>query len=59
MQRALGPPGAVAVKVAVAVASEPIVTWQVEVPVQPAPDQPLKVEPELGVAVRVTTVPLS
>ena len=33
------------------------VTVQVAVPVQ-APDQPAKVEPEEGVAVRVTEVPL-
>jgi hypothetical protein len=33
------------------------VTTQVPVPLQPAPDQPLKVEPPLGVAVSATVSP--
>ena len=33
------------------------VTWQVPVPVQPSPDQPVKSELAAGLAVSVTTVP--
>ena len=51
-----GPPPAV-LKVAVAVLAAVMVTAQVPVPAQ-APDQPAKVEPATGLAVRVTTVPL-
>jgi hypothetical protein len=43
-----------AVKVAVTEASALNVTWQVPVPEQPPPDQPAKVEPAEGFAVRVT-----
>ena len=43
-------------KVAVTVAASSKVTWQVPVPEQPAPDQPVKVEPGFGVAVRTTFV---
>ena len=46
-----------ALKVAVTVWSLPIVTSQVPVPEQPPPDQPMKVDPEAGVAFSVTTVP--
>jgi hypothetical protein len=35
-----------------------IVVVHVPVPLQPPPDQPLKVEPAVGVAVSVTEVPL-
>ena len=34
-----------------------IETEQVPVPEQPSPDQPVKVEPEAGLAVRATDVP--
>ena len=45
-------------KLAVTVAAETIVTVQVvAVPVHPPPDQPSKVEPELGAAVSVTVAP--
>ena len=43
-------------KVALTVVASSKVTWQVPVPEQPAPDQPVKVEPGLGVAVRTTFV---
>jgi hypothetical protein len=33
------------------------VTTQVPVPVQPPPDQPLKIEPPVGVAVSVRVAP--
>jgi hypothetical protein len=46
-----------ALKVAVTAAAAVIVTVQAPVPAQ-APDQPAKVEPVAGVAVRVTVVPL-
>ena len=46
------------VKVAVTVVAAVIVTVHVPVPVHPPPDQPAKVEPASGVAVRVTAVPL-
>src|SRR5438093_1124763 len=36
-----------------------IVTWQVPLPEQPPPLQPVKPEPEAAVAVSVTTVPSS
>ena len=45
-------------KVAVACLSAPMVSWQVPVPEQ-APVQPAKLEPPLGVAVRVTCWPLA
>ena len=45
-------------KVAVTLWAEFMVTVQVPVPEQPPPDQPVKVEPELAVAVSVTDVPL-
>ncbi len=45
------------VKFAVTVVLELSVTWQVPVPEQPPPDQPVKVEPAVGLAVRVTGVP--
>ena len=34
-----------------------MVTWQVPVPEQPSPDQPVNVEPESGLALIVTFVP--
>ena len=46
-----------ALKVAVTLLAAVIVTVQVPVPVQ-APDQPPKLEPTVGVAVRVTLVPV-
>ena len=45
------------VNVAVKVVSSLIVTLQVPVPEHPPPDHPVKVEPEAGVAVRITKVP--
>ncbi len=42
---------------AVTVRSEFIVTLQLRVPEQPPPDQPVKVEPDAALAVRVTAVP--
>ena len=45
------------VKVAVTERASLIVTTQFPVPEHPEPDQPLKVDPEVGVAVRVTVVP--
>jgi hypothetical protein len=47
------------VKVAVTEISEVRFTWHVPVPLQPPPDQPAKVDPEAGVAVRVTWVPVA
>lgn len=47
----------VAVKVAVTVIGEDVTTEQEPAPEQ-APDQPMKVKPVLGVAVRVSTVPV-
>jgi hypothetical protein len=44
-------------KFAVTVWAASIVTWQVPVPEQPEPDQPVNVCPRSGVAVKVTTVP--
>jgi hypothetical protein len=49
--------GGLAVNVAVTDWSELIVTMQVDVPVQPPPFQPVKVDPDVGVAVRVTGEP--
>ncbi len=49
--------GATAANVASTLVSELITTWHVPVPEQPDPDHPLNVEPESGVAVRVTVVP--
>src|SRR3954468_18076081 len=46
--------GVLAVKVAVTVTSAPAVGWQIPVPVQPPPDQPLNVEPASAVAARAT-----
>jgi hypothetical protein len=47
-------------KVAVTVCSlMPVFTWQVPVPVQPPPDQPLKRDPAAGVAVSLSEVPAS
>ena len=46
-------------KLAVTLRAALIVTVQVPVPEQPAPDQPLKREPEAVVVVSVTTVPSS
>jgi hypothetical protein len=48
---------ALAANVAVTVAAAESVTLQAPPPVQP-PDQPVNVEPPVGVAVRVTAVPL-
>lgn len=45
-------------KVAVTVLSESIVTVQEPVPEHPPPDQPVKVEPDAGVAARITVAPL-
>ncbi|HEV8098072.1 MAG TPA: hypothetical protein VGP56_02930 [Gaiellaceae bacterium] len=45
---------ATAPKVAVTDCSAFMVTVQVPVPVQPPPDQPAKLEPEAGEAVKVT-----
>jgi hypothetical protein len=50
------PPGLAAVKDAVTVVVPLMVTMQVPVPVQ-APDQPVKLDPMVAEAVRVTTVP--
>ena len=47
----------VSLKVAVTVMAEFMVTVQVLVPEQPPPDQPAKVAPVEGAAVRVTLVP--
>jgi hypothetical protein len=44
-------------KVAVTAVAAVIDTVQVPVPVQPAPDQPMKVEPAAAVGVRMTLVP--
>ena len=49
--------GALAVKLAVTVRFELIVTVQVPVPLQTPPDQPLKFEPDAADAVKVTVVP--
>jgi hypothetical protein len=46
-------------KVALTLRAALMVTVQVPVPAQPAPDQPAKLEPEAGVAVSVTLVPSS
>ena len=53
-----GEPEVAAVKVAVTVVVAEMVTVQEAVPEQPPPLQPLKNEPGLGVAARVTAVPL-
>ena len=45
-------------KVAVTAFAALMVTMQVLVPEQPAPDQPANVEPEAAAAVSVTLVPL-
>jgi hypothetical protein len=45
------------VKVAVTDWSKLIVTVHVPVPLHPPPDQPAKLEPELGEALNVTIVP--
>jgi hypothetical protein len=47
-----------AVKLAVTVVAAFMVTLHVPVPEHPAPLQPLKVDPPVAAAVRVTTVPL-
>jgi hypothetical protein len=44
----------VCAKLAVTAVSELSVTWQLPVPEQPPPDQPVNVEPESAAAVRVT-----
>ncbi len=56
----LGDPGGVTggAKVAVTDRASLMETWQVPVPEQ-APDQPVKLEPPVGVAVNVTDVPSS
>ena len=36
-----------------------IVTWHAPVPLQPSPDQPEKIQPALGTALSVTTVPFA
>ena len=46
-------------KVAVTVVAADIVTVQEPVPEHPPPLQPLKIDPESGVAVSVTAVPLA
>src|SRR4029453_5565357 len=46
-------------KVAVTVVAALSVTVQVPVPEQPPPLQPVKLEPAVGVAVKVTAVPLA
>ena len=46
-------------KVAVTAVGPEIVTVQAAVPEQPPPLQPLKIDPESGVAVSVTAVPLA
>jgi hypothetical protein len=43
-------------KVAVTDCAADMVTWQVEVVPEHAPDHPEKTDPDAGVAVRVTTV---
>jgi hypothetical protein len=43
--------------VAVTVAAAVTVVTQVPVPLHPPPDQPAKLDPPLGVAVRITIVP--
>jgi hypothetical protein len=48
-----------ATKFAVTERAALIVTTQLPVPVQPAPDQPVKREPPPALAVSVTTVPSS
>ena len=45
------------VKVAVTVVAALSVTWHVLVPEQPPPDQPVRCEPDAGVAVSVTEAP--
>jgi hypothetical protein len=47
------------VNVAVTAAAALSVTTQLPVPLQPPPLHPVKAEPALGVAVSVTTVPLT
>ena len=54
-----GTGGGVDANVAVTVVSAVSVTWQVLVPEQPPPDQPVNVEPDPGVAVSVTWVPFA
>jgi hypothetical protein len=49
--------GGIVAKVAVTAASALIVTEHTPVPEQPPPDQPEKLDPDAGVAVRWTTVP--
>ena len=49
----------IGVKVAVTDWLELSVTAQGPVPLQPPPDQPVKTEPNAGVAIRVTSVPLA
>lgn len=46
-------------KVAVTLSAALIVTWQVSVPEQPPPDQPVKTEPASVLAVKVTVDPAS
>src|SRR6266849_9538539 len=52
------PPEELVEKLAVTACAALIVTTQVPVPAQPPPLQALKVEPVVGAAVRVTTVPV-
>ena len=48
----------VAANVAVMASSALMVTVQTPVPLQPPPDQPLKLEPDAGDAVKVTEEPV-
>ena len=56
---AAGVPDGTWLNVAVTAVSAFIVTWQVPVPEQPPPDQPVNPEPDAGVAFKVTVVPVA